>query len=216
MRPTRTDDWQSSSQNGYRIAKRQVGALSGRQCGRITWAQLRALGASPGTINRWVATGYLVRVLPRVYAVGHVGSDERARLFSLVLFAGPGAALSHGTAAHSRGWLRYPVKATHISTPRRVRPPAGGVVIHCRRNLERELVDGLPCTTALQTLFDVAASEPLRLVRRIARPARLRAPARWRSLARGVWTRAGGECCAAGGARDIHAAAGAHQKRTGG
>ncbi len=107
-----------------------------------------------------------MRVMPRVYAVGHVAMDERARLFSLVLFAGPDAELSHGTAAYWRGWLRYRVSTTHISTPRRVAAPAAGVVVHGRRDLERELICGLPCTTVIQTLLDVAATESLRFVRR--------------------------------------------------
>jgi hypothetical protein len=98
--------------------------------------------------------------------VGHAADDDRTRLFSLALFAGPDAALSHGTAAHRRGWLRYPVSAIHISTPRRIRTKLRGVVIHGGRRLERELVNGIPCTTVTQTLLDLAATEPLKLVRR--------------------------------------------------
>lgn len=161
-------EWQSSTQNGHRIAKRKVGSVAGRQFGRITWAQLRSLGAAPGTIQRWVKSGYLLRVLPGVYAVGHRTADERAYLISIVLFAGPNAALSHGTSAHWRGWLRYPVPLTHVSTPRRVAPPNRRVLIHCRRELERELINGIPCTTVTQTLLDLAAtdSRELRLVHR--------------------------------------------------
>jgi hypothetical protein len=163
---SRDELWQSRAQNEHRIAKVRVGALSARQFGRITWAQLRTLDVSGGTIRRWVATGYLVPVLPHVYAVGHLAPDPRAGLFSLVLFAGPGAELSHGTSAHWRGWLRYPVSRTHISTPRRVAAPATGVLIHCRRELDRELINGVPCTTVTQTLLDLAATERLKLVRK--------------------------------------------------
>jgi very-short-patch-repair endonuclease len=159
-------EWQSASQNGGRIAKSGPGVLAERQFGRITWRQLRALGASEGTIHRWVQTGYLIRVLPRVYAVGHRTPDERAELFSIVLFAGPDAALSHGTSAYRRGWLRYPVAATHVSTPRRITSPDRHLVIHCRREVERELVNDIPCTTTTQTLLDLAATEDPRLVHR--------------------------------------------------
>ncbi len=152
----------------YRVYTSKVRAshLAARQCGRITWAQLRALDVPTSTIDCWIETGYLIRVLPRVYAVGHAASDERARLFSLVLFAGPSAALSHGTAAHWRGWLGYPVAATHLSTPRRIRSVMRGVRFHSRRDLERVFVNGVPCTTVTQTLFDLAATEPIKLVRR--------------------------------------------------
>lgn len=158
--------WQSSTQNEHRIAKVRVGRLAAKQFGRVTWAQIRSIGVAPNTIQRWVKSGYVVPVLPRVYAVGHLSTDEPARLFSLVLFAGPAAEISHGTCAHWRGWLRYPVSSTHISTPRRVRSPAAGVTVHCRRSMDRELVNGIPCTTVTQTLLDLAATEPVKLVYR--------------------------------------------------
>ena len=158
--------WQSGPQNEHRIAKVRVGALAVKQFGRVTWAQLRGIGIAPNTIQRWVQSGYLCPVLPRVYGIGHLAPNERATLFSLVLFAGPSAEISHATCAHWRGWLRYPASAAHISTPRRVASPAAGVVLHCRRSLERELVNGIPCTTATQTLLDVAATESRKLVHR--------------------------------------------------
>ncbi len=129
-------------------------------------AQLRALGIPASTVARWIAAGYLIPTLPRVYAVAHTAGDERSRLFALILFAGPNAALSHGTAAHWRGWLRRPVTLTHLSTPRRIRTRLPGVALHVERAVDRELIDAIPCTTVVQTLLDVAASEPPRLVHR--------------------------------------------------
>ncbi|MCL2419942.1 MAG: endonuclease domain-containing protein, partial [Conexibacteraceae bacterium] len=40
------------------------------------------------------------------------------------------------------------------------------VIIHGRRELERELVNGVPCTTVTQTLLDLAATESRKLVLR--------------------------------------------------
>lgn len=154
------------AQDDHRTSKVRVGQLAAKQFGRITWAQLRAIGPAPSTIRRWTSTGYLVPILPRVYAVGHSATDERARLFALVLFAGPLAELSHGSSAYWRGWLRYPVSAIHISTPRRIRTHLPGVVFHGLRDVERELVNGVPCTKVIQTLLDLAATEPLKLVER--------------------------------------------------
>ncbi|MDE3133850.1 MAG: DUF559 domain-containing protein [Acidobacteriota bacterium] len=158
--------WTRTAQDERRIAKVRVGKLAAKQFGHVTWAQLRHLGVADGTIRRWTAIGYLIAVHPRVYAVGHFAADRPARLFSLVLHAGPDAGLSHGTCAHWRGWLRYPVKATHVSTPRRMAAPVAGVTLHCRRSIERELVNGIPCTTITQTLLDLAATEPPKLVYR--------------------------------------------------
>ncbi|MGH2842216.1 MAG: DUF559 domain-containing protein [Solirubrobacteraceae bacterium] len=101
-----------------------------------------------------------------MYAFGHLTLDQPSRLFSLILFAGPRAALSHGTAAYWHGWLRYPVRATHVSTPRRIRTRFAGVVFHNERDSDAGLVNGIPCTSPTQTLLDLAATEPLRLVLR--------------------------------------------------
>lgn len=147
-------------------AKVRVAEVAARQFGQITWAQLRALDLAPATIRWWTGTGYLIPNLPRVYAVGQVRRDEPSRLSSFLLFAGPGAALSHGTSAHWRGWLRYPVRATHISTPRHIRKRFPSVVFHTERDIDRELVNGIPCTTMTQTVLDLAATEPPKLVLR--------------------------------------------------
>jgi len=147
------------------IRKVRVAALAGSQFGRITWAQLRLLGAGGATVSLWVRSGYLIRVLPRVYAVGHLASSRAATLFEAILYAGPGAMLSHGTAAWWRGLLSWPVALTHISTPRQVES-LHGLRIHGRRNVERETINGLPVTTVTQTLLDLAATEPLKLIRR--------------------------------------------------
>ena len=160
------EHWTHTPQNEGYTSKVRVAGLTGKQFGYVTWAQLRALDVAEETIHRWIRTGYLISVLPRVYALGHVARDEQSRLFSLVLLAGPNASISHGTSAYGRGWLRYPVKAIHVSTPRRVRTSLRGVVFHCRRDLNRELINGIPCTTATQTLLDLAATEDPKLVNR--------------------------------------------------
>lgn len=158
--------WTYAPQNEGYTSKVRLAELAARQFGCVSWAQLRTVGVGEATIGRWCAVGYLVPILPRVYSVGPVRRDDGTRLFSLVLFAGPSAELSHGTAAYRRGWLRYPVAITHLSTPRRARAKLRGVRLHCRRELERELVDGVPCTTVSQTLLDVAATESPKLVHR--------------------------------------------------
>ncbi|MBO0767730.1 MAG: DUF559 domain-containing protein [Solirubrobacterales bacterium] len=121
---------------------------------------------SAATIARWTGDGYLIPVLPHVFAVGAAVRTEDTRLWELVLYAGPGACVSHGTAAFRRGWLWYPVSATHISTPRQITRQIPGVQFHSRRTLERHDVNGIPCTGVTQTALDLAATEDLRLVRK--------------------------------------------------
>jgi predicted transcriptional regulator of viral defense system len=141
-----------------------VSAVAARQWGRIHWLQLRECGVGEATISKWVADSYLTVVHPRVYAVGHVAPSDEADLIAAVLYAGPGAMLSHGTAAW---WWRLTDRRPpliDVSTPwkRHERP---GLRIHSRRSLVRVLHNRIPVTTVPQTLLDVAANEPLDTVR---------------------------------------------------
>jgi hypothetical protein len=126
--------------------------------------QLVALGVSTTQIARWVATGYLTLVLPGVYAVGHLAASFEADLTAAVLYAGPGAALSHATAAW---WLeltdRQP-RVIDVTTPRR-RKSQLGIRVHSRRERDRVWERGLPTTTAIDTLLDVAATDDFDEVR---------------------------------------------------
>ena len=145
----------------------RIERLVRRQQGRITWAQLTALGASPSTIHSWTRAGHLIRILPKVYAVGHIARSRRADLWTAVLYAGPGAQLCHASAAHHRGLIIHPPPVIHVSTPRvKVRSVQGLIRVHAGRDLARGSHDGIPTTAIAQTVLDLAASEPIRLVRR--------------------------------------------------
>jgi very-short-patch-repair endonuclease len=152
----------------YEINNVRVAAVAGRQAGRVAAFQLRHLGVGTTTAARWMRAGYLYRVLPHVYGVGHLAPSREADLWSAILYAGPGAALSHVTAAHWRDLADFTGPAIHVSTPRAcVSLPR--VAVHGRRaTLEREIVDGMPVTTVAQTALDVAAStSDLKLVRKM-------------------------------------------------
>ncbi|HET9094520.1 MAG TPA: DUF559 domain-containing protein [Solirubrobacteraceae bacterium] len=134
----------------------------------ISRAQLVALGVADSTVAAWIASGYLTRVLPKVYAVGHTAPSRAAALWAAVLYAGPGAQLSHRSAAHHRGLIMHPPEEIHVSTPReKVRSIRGAVHVHGQRTIERSSAAGIPTTTPAQTVLDLAG-EPhgLRLVRR--------------------------------------------------
>lgn len=142
-----------------RSAKERVSWLAGRQWGRVGWAQLMALGVETWMIARWVADGYLHPVLPRVYAVGHRAQSVEADLVSAVLYAGPGAMLSHATALWWRGLLDKQPWPLQVSTPRRCRS-LHGIKVHGRRTCERIWDKGLPTTTVERALLDYAAGAP--------------------------------------------------------
>src|SRR5437016_4786346 len=101
--------------------KAAVARVASRSWGRISWSQLLAVGVPDSTISEWVRDGYLHRRLPRVYAVGHPARSTESDLAEALLYAGPGAMLSHGTAAWWLGLLDNQPSQIHISTPRQRR-----------------------------------------------------------------------------------------------
>ena len=132
--------------------------LAARQHGRITDAQLRALGVVEPAARHWQRIAYLHRTLPRVFAVGSTDRTYESDLFEAILYAGPGAMLSHLSAAHWLGLVDHPPGVVHVSTPRRMASLPGLVTVHGRRRLPRATHRGIPVTTTPQTMLDVAAT----------------------------------------------------------
>jgi hypothetical protein len=137
------------------LAKVRVAQVAARQFGRISHRQLQWLGIADSTARDWRHAGYLHPRLPGVHAVGHPGRTVATELFEAVLYAGPGAMLSHTTAAWWQGLIEHPSPLTHVSTPRR-RLTLRGMMIHGRRQLARQMHAGIPVTTPEQTVFDLA------------------------------------------------------------
>jgi predicted transcriptional regulator of viral defense system len=128
-------------------------------------SQLRDLGLSHDTIPRWVKEGYLHRVHPGVYAVGHRAPTPEGDLSAALLYAGPGAMLSHATAAWWLGLIDKQPRTIHVSTPRRCRSRRG-LHVHAERSCDRFWHNGLTVTTVAQTLLDYASVVSFDRVRR--------------------------------------------------
>jgi hypothetical protein len=150
---------------GPQTHKERFERLLNSQYGRVTRAQLQALGVPNTTIRGWIETGRLYRVLPKVYAVGHRAPSREAELWAAILYAGPGAMLSHGTAAQWHGLIDHPPRAIEVSTPRQV-GSIKGVRVYGRRETTRHLHARIPVTSTAQTVLDLAATAELKLVRR--------------------------------------------------
>jgi hypothetical protein len=135
----------------------RVAELASHQRGRVSRVQMLAIGVAPMQITRWARAGVLHRVLPGVYAVGHVAASFEADLTAAVLYAGPGAGLSHATATW---WLELSERRPRIidvTTPRRCKS-LEGIRVHDRRARERIWFRGLPTTGPIDTLLDVATT----------------------------------------------------------
>ena len=143
----------------------RVARLASRQWGVVSRRQLRGCGLSGSTVDRWVEAGRLHRVHPAIYAVGHERLSAEGHLAAALLYAGPGAALSAGTAAWWWGLWPDPPGVVHVVVPGR-RAGVRGVRIHRTRSIERTQHRGLPVTTVERTLLDVAAVVPPAKLRR--------------------------------------------------
>jgi very-short-patch-repair endonuclease len=148
-----------------RIAVTRVWRLAECQWGVIARSQLEQCGISVPTISRWTASGRLHRIYPRVYAVGHKAICTEGRLLAAILYAGPGAALSHVSAAHRWELVPHLPDTADVTSPRRRRSLAG-VRVHHRASVDRLMHRGLPVTPVARTLLDFASVAPLTGVRK--------------------------------------------------
>lgn len=139
-----------------------------RQQGRITTAQVIALGGGRTTVRDWKRGGVLFDELPQVYAFGHPGRTAESDLFAAVLYAGPDAGLRCISGALWRGLLKWQTPpGIQVASPRRCRSlpaddPANGlgVLIEVRQGqaFGREIWNGIPTVSPAQIALDVAAT----------------------------------------------------------
>jgi len=148
-----------------RIALTRVVELAERQWGVVARWQVERCGISTGAIARLVASGRLHRTYPGVYALGHRALCTEGRLLAAILYAGPGAALSHASAARWWELVSYMPNTTHVTSPRR-RRSLRGVRVHQTQHLDRLMHRGLPVTPVARTLLDFASVAPLAHVRK--------------------------------------------------
>jgi very-short-patch-repair endonuclease len=135
-----------------------VAALASRQHGVVSAAQLRALGLTAGGIEVRLRARRLFRLHRGVYAVGHTALTSQGRDLAAVLACGPGALLSHRSAARRWGLLRSSSSRIEVTAPR-ARKPRPGIVVRRSRSIDRDdaaTVLGIPVTSVARTLVDLA------------------------------------------------------------
>jgi hypothetical protein len=152
---------------GSTSRERAIVDLARRQQGLLTHAQLASIGVGRRTIDRWLASGRLRAVHRDVYTLGPQSLNKRGKWLAAVLAMGPGAMLSHESAAALWG-LAGDRSAVHVTAPRgrQVRPGRSGIRLHrCKFHADERVVrDGIPVTTVARTLFDLAErSQPHQL-----------------------------------------------------
>jgi len=107
-------------------------------------------------IDNLVRTGRLFVLHRGVYAVGHTAVGERGRMRAALFAAGPGAVLSHRTAAHLLRLTPSMPQFVEVTVPQGRRRSRRGLVVHSTTNPpESRTNDGLPLTAPLRTLTDL-------------------------------------------------------------
>lgn len=143
----------------------RIAAIASLQHGVLTRAQLLEAGLTSDMVDGRVRSGRLCPLQRGVYLNGAlVGplEPERAREMAAVLACGPGALVSHESAAFLWALLhphrgRVPV---HVTIPGADRGRRPGIRPHRVTVLppeDRTVVDGVPVTTPARTIVDLAA-----------------------------------------------------------
>ncbi len=139
-----------------------VAELAEAQHGVVARRQLLAAGIGSSTIGDWARDRRLIRVHRGVYAVGHDALTPNGRRMAAVLACGPGAVLSHRTAAGI--WGLRPDHRTRwdVTVPRGGGRRRRAFDVHQHRLDPRDItrVAEVPVTTIARTLLDLAEVVP--------------------------------------------------------
>jgi very-short-patch-repair endonuclease len=136
----------------------RIAELAEGQHGVVARRQLLGLGLGREAIAVRLRTGRLHPLHRGVYAVGHLVISQEARWMAAVLACGPGAVLSHRSAAALWGMRGASRRAIDVTTGSKSRS-RGGICRHYAVLPPDEVAveRGIPVTTVPRTLFDFAA-----------------------------------------------------------
>lgn len=135
--------------------------IARRQAGVVTRQQARRAGLTDSAIRQRVLSGRWQRLFPGVFACFSGPVPRPTRLWAAVLFGGPGAVLSHHTAAELHGLAAEPSGTVHISVPRWRRVTRyPGLVVHRSAHAGPARVPVLepPRTRVEDTLVDLTGT----------------------------------------------------------
>ncbi len=133
--------------------------------------QLRASGLTTNAVQKRAAAGRLFRIHRGVYALvpGSLLSRE-GWWMAAVLASGPGAALSHRSAAHLHGLRPTARERIDVIVPSASSRTVSSVDVHrsvTLTNRDVTWVEAIPVTTLARTLLDLAAVVDQRAVERV-------------------------------------------------
>jgi very-short-patch-repair endonuclease len=147
----------------------RIAELSARQHDVVALWQLRTFGMTQARVAKRVESKRWRRVHRGVIAVSHAPLTRRGHYMAAVLACGPGAALSHRSAADLRSLRRTNRRDIDVTSPARGGRTCDGIEVHSGallRPCDVMEFDGIPCTTVARTLLDLAEVVPPREVER--------------------------------------------------
>jgi very-short-patch-repair endonuclease len=154
---------------------RSLAALAERQHGVVGRWQLLGAGWSAGAIEKRIWGGRLHPLHAGVYRVGHGLIPREGRWMAAVLASGPETVLSHWSAAAL--WMIRPNSRSviDVTSPRKSRS-WDGIRRHHKALPDDEVTveEGIPVTSVPRTIFDIAATEPVDVVKAMLRESEYR------------------------------------------
>lgn len=132
-----------------------------RQHGLVSRRQLASVGIGSEAVRRRVRRGTLHPVSSRVLAIAGSADTPNRRLMAAVLDVGPGALVSHRSAAAIWDLPGFFTEPIHV-TGRRGATSGGRTdlaIVHVPRRVlagHHVEIDGIPVTTPTRTIFDLA------------------------------------------------------------
>jgi very-short-patch-repair endonuclease len=153
---------------------RRISDVAARQHGVAARRQLLDAGVPDHIIDERVRTRRLLVVRRGVYAVGHDQLRREGEWLAAVLALGPGAVLSHRTAAVHWGLEDGPALPIHVLAPNRSgRKRRRGIVAHTGALPpdERAELARIPITSVARTILDAAAGSRTRALEQVVRRA---------------------------------------------
>jgi hypothetical protein len=142
--------------------------LAQQQHGAFARWQLLPRGVDPRTLERRLAQGHWIILLPGVYALAGTRDTFERRLWAGWLAVGPGGVVSHEAAAEVHRIPNVIRDRIVLTNPHGQHHRLARVIVHQLNDVlpeHRTSFDGLPITTAARTTVDLAAVvHPARLL----------------------------------------------------
>jgi hypothetical protein len=134
--------------------------LANSKKGLVTRDELLEAGLSDGQIDWRVQNQLLIPEYDGVYRVGHSAPSLECSYLAAVLACGKGTLLSRRAAAHLYGLIKGEAPPPEVTTTGYSKPP--GVIVHRTRGThwrDATTYRGIPITTVVRTVVDMAADE---------------------------------------------------------